>query len=205
MKIQKLLLICLIFFTSANLWAYGVGYSTFPSSKNTKMIASEFTGVISEDGGVGAQIRYAQKITDQATIDTGLGISGGERSSGRLFVGVDYEVFPDYMKQPRLSVKTSFANVKEYESRRNIISITPILSKGFSFWGHESFPYVAIPAGLNLSSNNETYKTTITMRIGINGKLPFKGYNHLLVNTELGVNIKDSYSGFSVGLSYPIN
>ncbi len=90
-----------------------------------KFVSLEMTGNLSSDGGFGIQGRYTQKLHSKMALDAGIGISGGRRS-GRIFAGLDYEFFPDYMKQPRFSVKAMLQNVKEGINRKNVFGITPI-------------------------------------------------------------------------------
>jgi len=186
------------------LWAYGTGISTYPLQVDDKFISAEFTGVTSTGGGLGMQARYTQKITEKAIVDAGLGIAGGERS-GRLFASYDHEIFPDYESQPRFSLKAAVENSKEFATRRNILSLTPIVSKAFSMWEHETFPYIALPYGISLDGSSQSYETTFAMHLGMTANLP-KEWSHkqLTANAEVIMGIKSSFSGLFVGLSYPI-
>jgi len=168
------------------------------------MISTEFTGILSNGGGMGLQARYTQKINNQLKFDTGLGIGGGERNS-RLFAGLDYEIFPDYQNQPRFSLKASYENAKEFNNRYNIFSIAPTISKGFSFWGKEAYPFFTLPVGISLNENSKKYETIINASFGWTGKLPIKGYDHLTTSVEASLNLKNSWGGVFVGLSYPLN
>ncbi len=190
--------------STSTLFAYGTGISTYPLMSEKKLLTTEFTGIVSENGGVGLQARYTQKINNVAVVDAGIGLSGGERT-GRVFAGIDYEIFPDYKKQPRVSIKSTFEYAKEYNLPFNIIEIAPTVSKGFSFWGYEGFPYATLPISLSLESQHKTYETMANMTVGIAGKLPFEGYTHLTGNIETILNLKDSYSAVFLGVSYPIN
>ena len=184
--------------------AYGTGYVTYPLMPQKRIISTEFTGVTSTGGGVGLQGRFTQKLSEKMIVDGGIGISGGERDS-RFFVGADYEIFPDYMDQPRVSVKTTYTNAREFDVRRSIFSIAPTLSKGFSFWGHEAFPYFSLPIGINLDSETKTYESQVNASFGISGNLPFSDYKNLLGNVEATVGVKDSYTALFFGVSYPLN
>lgn len=190
--------------TPANVMAYGLGYVTYPLMPQKRIISTEFTGITSSGGGVGLQGRFTQKINERLIMDGGIGISGGQRDS-RFFVGADYEIFPDYMKQPRFSVKTTYTNAKEFNKRRSIFQIAPTISKGFSFWGHEAFPYFSLPIGANLNNDNKTYQTQINASVGISGNLPFADYKNLLGNIEATVGVKSSYTALFMGVSYPLN
>jgi hypothetical protein len=185
-------------------YGFGTGVSTYPIMLDKKFISGEFTGITSTGGGVGVQGRYTQRLNKKTIIDAGIGMSGGERSS-RLFAGADFEIFPDYQRQPRVSVKTEISNSKEFDVRRNTIGISPTVSKGFSFWGHEAYPFVALPYNVSLDSDTKTYETQANLNVGITGNLPFEGYKHLTGTLEASVKIKDSYSGVFMGISYPIN
>lgn len=200
---KKLLMLATLALSSSNLWAYGVGVSTYPLMTDKKLVTAEMTGITSTGGGMGLQARYSQKMNSALLLDAGVGLGAGDRSN-RIFAGADYEIFPDYMNQPRFSIKTSLANAREFEKRRNILSTAPILSKGFSFWGEEAFPFIAVPVGLSLESGSKTYETLVAVSLGVTGNLPIEGYRHLAANIEGTINVKDSYSGIFMGISYPI-
>jgi hypothetical protein len=183
--------------------AYGTGLSTYPLEVETKLISAEFTGITSQGGGLGMQARFTDKLTEKGTIDAGLGISGGERSA-RLFAGYDYELFPDYENQPRTSVKAFVENSKEFNARRNILGLAPSVSKGFTFWGKEAFPYLSLPYGISLNGTNNSYSTTLSANVGISGMIPADiGPNkQLTANAEAIIGLKDS--GVFFGVAYPI-
>ena len=185
--------------------AYGTGLSSFPLEVETKLLSAEFTGITSTGGGIGMQARYTQKLNEKGTVDAGLGISGGERSA-RLFAGYDYELFPDYEIQPRTSIKAFIENSKEFSARRNIIGFAPTVSKGFSLWGKEAFPYISLPYGISLNGNSSTYNTTLSANIGISGVIPADvgPDKQLTANAEAIIGVKDSFSGVFFGVAYPI-
>lgn len=189
---------------SASALAYGIGYTTHPMAENKRLISTEMTGIVSDNGGMGVQVRYTQKLNKAMAIDAGLGISGGDRDQ-RIFAGIDYEIFPDYMQQPRFSLKTNVERAEEFKTANTIISVAPTLSKGFNFWGKEAFPYVALPFGLSLNSDAKSYETITSLNTGINGQLPIEGYSNLNANLELQVGIQDSFTAVLVGLSFPMN
>ena len=190
--------------TSASVWAYGTGISTFPLMPEKKLISTEFTGITSNGGGIGLQARYTQKLNSTTVLEAGIGMSGGQFDS-RIFGSADFEIFPDYQRQPRVSLKANFENVKEFGLRRNVVGVTPTISKGFNFWGEEGFPFISFPVGLSLDTENQMYRTVISTNIGIVGNLPIEGYKHWTASVEGIINLKDTYSGIFMGLSYPIN
>ncbi len=191
---------------SSNAFGYGMGISTFPLEVEKKVLSAEVTGIVSNGSGLGLQARYTQKLNEFSAVDAGIGIAGGERSA-RLFAGYDYELFPDYENQPRTSIKAFLENSKEFGTRRNILGLAPTVSKGFSFWGNEAFPYVSLPYGISLDGSKNAYQTTISANIGITGIIPAEKLGSsrpVTANAEAIVGLKDSFSAIFVGLGYPI-
>ena len=204
MKKSNILLFIAGMLTASQVFAYGIGQSTYPMLEKQHMLATEITGITSTGGGIGMQGRYTRKISKQLVVDGGVGIGSGDRSN-RVFAGADWEIFPDYMNQPRISVKTTLENAKEFKNRRNILTVAPIISKGFSFWGREAFPFVSIPFGVQLINETKQYETIAILNLGILGRLPFEAMKKFTASAEATVGIKDSYTGVFLGLSYPLN
>ncbi len=193
-------------FGSTAAFGYGMGISTFPLEQDKKVLSAEATGIVSNGGGVGLQARYTQKLNELSSVDAGVGISAGERSA-RLFAGYDYELFPDYDMQPRTSIKAFVENSKEFGTRKNILGVAPTVSKGFSFWGQEAFPYLSLPYGISLDGKRNQYETTLSANLGISGMIASE---YLMVNkpvtanAELIVGLKDSFTAVFFGFGYPI-
>ena len=191
---------------SSAAFGYGMGISTFPLEQDRKVLSAEVTGIVSDGGGLGLQARYTQKLNQSSTVDAGLGISGGERSA-RLFAGYDYEIFPDYDIQPRTSLKAFIENSKEFGTRKNILGIAPSISKGFSFWGNEAFPYLSLPYGISLDGKRNQYETTLSANIGISGTITSEYLTTnrpVTANAEMIVGLKDSFTAVFFGFGYPI-
>ncbi len=191
-------------FMAGQVWAYGIGSSSLPLPEKSKIITTEASSIFTSGGGSGLQVRYAQKLNQAILLDGGVGVSGGSYAN-RIFLGADYEIYPDYERQPRVLLRGAYENAKERDHRRHIWSLAPIVSKGTSFWGHEAFPYAALPLGLALQSKTGTYRTTLQLNLGINAPLTIPQIKNLIVHSELSFNIKDSFTGILLGLSYPLN
>jgi hypothetical protein len=192
--------------SSGAAFGYGMGISTFPLAEDKKILSAEVTGIVSNGTGIGLQARYTQKLNAVLAVDAGIGISGGERSA-RLFAGYDYELFPDYDMQPRTSIKAFLENSKEFGVRRNILGIAPTISKGFTFWEHEAFPYLSLPYGISLDGKKNAYETNFSANIGISGNVnpAFIGTTKTITaNAEVIIGLKDSFTGVFVGFGYPI-
>ncbi|MBK24148.1 MAG: hypothetical protein CME70_09130 [Halobacteriovorax sp.] len=204
MKKSSALLFIVSLLSAPSVWAYGTGQSTYPLMEKQHMVSTEITGITSTGGGVGMQGRYTRKMNKRLVLDGGFGLSSGDRAN-RIFAGADLELFPDYMNQPRVSIKTSLENAKEFKFRRNILTVAPTVSKGFNFWGEEAYPFASLPFGVQLINETKQYETVANVNLGILGNLPFDGYRKFTASAEVTVDIKDSYTGVFLGLSYPLN
>jgi len=193
--------ICLMLATRA--FSYGTGVSTYPWAEGQKVITGEMTGVTSKGSGVGMQGRYTQRVSDKIVLDGGAGLGFGERAN-RIFASSDYEIFPDYMNQPRFSIKSTLENAKEFKYRSNRLLVAPTVSKGFNISGSEIFPYLSLPVGLSLTDVTKKYETVVSAAIGASGKLPIENYENLYGNTELSVGLKDSFTAIFLGVSYQL-
>ena len=200
----KWIIITLLLIFSLKTWGYGTGPITYPMLTNKKLISTELAGILNNGKGLGIQGRYTNKINRKSIVDMGIGFGGGDRTS-RIFANIDYELYPDYRGQPRISTKIGLENAQEFNRRKNILHFTPIISKGFNFWGKEAFPFMAFPAGINLDKEAKTYETMLAFSLGINGKIPIEEYSHLTASLEAQLNIKDSFSAIILALSFPVD
>ncbi|MBI2519383.1 MAG: hypothetical protein HYV97_03155 [Bdellovibrio sp.] len=204
-NIRHCLAVILAMLMTNTVYAYGIGISSFPLAAQKRMVSAEATGIMSHGAGAGIQARYTQNLNVGTTLDLGMGLSSGDRSS-RVFAGMDYELFPDYEKQPRASIKATIANAREFGQTYNIFSVAPVFSKGFSFWGKEGHPYIAFPYGVSLNGDRKTYATKFDVAVGASAPLTFvEGYEKLIGNVEVTAGIKNSFTAIFMGVSYPIN
>ena len=200
---KKRILVSLLFLLSLWVQAGVVGYSTFPLVTKKHMLSASFDSVISSNGGMGLEARYTQKLNSRMIIDGGLGISGADQSGSKLFFGADYEIMPDYMEQPRVSAKFNWTNENQFGFRINRIGVAPTITKGFNFWGKEAYPFVALPIAIDFNGELKTYETVMNLTAGITGQIPLKGYEKFTGNIEMSLNLKDSYSTLSFGVTLP--
>ncbi len=189
---------------SLSAFGYGLGISTHPLQMNKRAVTTEFGGILSNGKGAGLQARYTQKVADKLVVDGGFGFSGGDRKY-RLFANADYTLYPDYMKQPRISVRGTLMRAEEFSNGITRMGVAPTVSKGFVIQNNEVFPYLALPFSLDLNSDNSEYEFASQIAVGATGNLPIRGYEHLLANIEGTLNVDDGYSGIFFGVSYPLN
>jgi len=200
--LNKAILSVLALVAAQSAYALGIGYSTFPLQKHDRLLAVESTAALSDGGGIGVQGRYTHKFDERTTFEGGIGMAGGNHD-GSVFLTTDAMILPDYDQQPRVSVRGSIENAKEYNQRRTIFSVAPVVSKGFIAWEREVFPYVALPIGVNLNGANKSYQNTVSLSVGVNGHLPIQGKEKILANLETFLNVQNRYSGVIASLSFP--
>ena len=201
---KKMIIAMMAMALSVSTFGYGLGVSTHPLKDNQRAVTAEFNGIISNGKGVGMQARYTQKLSELVVVDGGFGFSDGDRAN-RMFINADYELYPDYIKQPRVSVRGTLERAKEFESSKSRIGIAPTVSKGFNFWGKEAFPFASLPLGLELNRDEKSYEIVSQLALGITGNIPLRGYENILANLETNLNISNGFSSVFFGLTLPIN
>ena len=77
------------------------------------------------------------------------------------------------------------------------------VSKGFSFWGREAYPYLSLPMGLSLNSDNETYENHMALVGGVTGPMPIQGFEKYTANLETRINLAHSFTSVFLGFGYP--
>lgn len=200
----SVLLILICFLPTQKVFAYGHGLSSFPLQDKKTMLTTEMVGDTTGSKGMGIQARVTQRLNSAVLLDGGLGFSDGDRGS-RIFVGTDVELYPDYENQPKVSVRGFLENAKEFNSRRNIFGVSPTVSKGFAINEHPIYPFASLPIGLTLDSKTNKYEVKTSIALGASSALPLEGFEHLLLSSELNINLRNSFTGIFFGLSYKLN
>lgn len=180
-----------------------IGVSAHPFTMQKQVVTTEFNNYANNGSGTGMTARYFNRINEIMNIDAGFGITDGERSS-RVFMGADFQMIPDYGRQPRVSIKGLLETESFDGDRLNSFGAAPTISKGFAFWGKEAFPFVSLPMKVSLNTNENTYETSTAVAAGITGRLPIDGYEKLVGNIETNFSLRNSYSSIVFGLSLPI-
>lgn len=191
---------------SVNSFAYGLGVSTHPFEVEKKVITTQATGTMANNNGSGAgiQARYYQRLTQEMNLDAGMGVSSSTQARN-LFVGSDYQLFPEHQNQPRISLKGLLSNSKEENLNRNNLGLAPTVSKGFVINDREIYPFVALPMNVSLESKANNYKGTAAFAFGATSNLPIQGFEKLTASVEANLNLKNTYNSAYVGISYPLN
>ncbi|MDA8792645.1 hypothetical protein N9N67_05335 [Bacteriovoracaceae bacterium] len=193
-----IILIVFLLFTTLSVKANVIGISTHPMSERKHAVNTEFSSYMNNGEGLGLNARYNYKASKVLSYDAGIGVSEGERAN-RLFAGTDYMLFEDYASQPRVSIKSFIETADEFEERHYRLGVAPTLSKGFSFWGKEGFPFVALPVSLDLNDDNDTYETTSALAMGITSFYETK--STLMMNVEANIGLSNSYTSIVAGIT----
>lgn len=189
--------------TGQKAFGYGLGISSHPFSEKNTFLTTEMVDHIGNGTGFGIQARLTKKLSPTVSLEGGAGFADGDLS-GRYFAATEIEFYPDFDRQPRISLKTFFENAREFGTRRNIMGIVPVFAKGFRAWENDVYPFLGFPFGLTLNESTKSYNLRSSIALGMTCKLPMEGYEHLLVNVEGNINMANSYSGLFAGLSYPL-
>jgi hypothetical protein len=196
------ILITLALFSSAS-FATTVGLSAHPFTMKKQVVTTEFNNYLNNGSGTGITAKYFQRVNDNINFDAGVGVTDGERSN-RFFAGADFQLFPDYGRQPRVSVKGLLETLSFEGERINSFGAAPTISKGFSFWGNEAFPFLAVPIRVSLNEDEGTYESSSAVAMGITGRMPVEGYQNLIYNFETNFSLRNSYQALVLGISLPI-
>lgn len=200
---RKLSLLLSLALLSSLASASTIGVSTHPFTMKKQVVTTEFNNYMTNGTGAGITAKYFQRLNEQINFDAGFGITDGERAN-RVFLGADFGLIPDYGRQPRVSIK-GLLQTEDFDGNRiNSFGAAPTISKGFSFWGKEAFPFLATPLRVSLNADSNTYETSTAVATGITGRLPMDGYENLIYNIEANMSVRNSYTGFVMGISLPI-
>lgn len=200
---KKLALVLATALLSTVASASTIGVSTHPFTMKKQVVTTEFNNYMTNGTGAGITAKYFQRLNEQINFDAGFGITDGDRSN-RIFMGADFGLLPDYGRQPRVSIK-GLLQTEDFDGNRiNSFGAAPTISKGFSFWGKEAFPFLAVPMRVGLNADTNTYETSTAVATGITGRLPMDGYENLIYNFEANMSVRNSFTGFVMGLSLPI-
>ena len=179
-----------------------IGVSNHPFTMDKHIVTTEFNNYLNNGSGMGLTAKYLQRVNDSLNFDAGFGITDGERAS-RFVMGADYKIIPDYGRQPKVSIKGILESENLDGDRVNSFGAAPTISKGFSFWGKEAYPFLALPLKVGLNTNENTYETSTAVAAGITGRIPWAGKN-LVGNLETNFSLRNSYASIVMGVSLPI-
>lgn len=180
-----------------------IGLSTHPFAMEKQVLSTEYVNYMSNGTGMGIEAKYFQRANEMINFEAGFGVTDGDRAN-RIFAGADFMIFPDYGNQPRVSVKGLLETTDFDGERINSFGAAPTISKGFSFWGREAFPYAALPVKIGLNQDENTYETQTAFATGITAPIGTPGYSNLIANFEANIDLGNSYTGFVLGVSLPL-
>jgi hypothetical protein len=135
---SKLLIVLTIAVMASSAFASQMGVSTHPFTMKKQVVSTEFNNYLGGADGMGLNARYYQRLNEKTNIDFGVGVTDGSYAN-RIFAGADFELFPDYGNQPRVSIKGLIGTQEIDGQRINNLGAAPAISKGMSFWGKKVF------------------------------------------------------------------
>ncbi len=204
MRLIKFVALASLLILSSNIFAYGTGLTSFPIEVDKNVLSAEVPLILNHGRGIGIQGRYTRKLDEIIRVEGGAGIGSGDRSS-RFFVGGDFEIFPDFERQPKFALKTFLERATEFKDTVVILGVTPVVSKGLLFWGNQGHPYLALPVGIGLNNDTKKYQTRISGALGVSGNIPIEDFKKWIGQFELQIDLKNTYSGIFLSMSYPLD
>lgn len=193
-------IISLLFFViPLSSFASIIGISTHPFESNENLFNAEFNSRFSRGSANGLQLRYLRSFNSKFNADAGFRVFKNERST--LFASATYEIFPDYMEQPQVSIKGFVERTRVRGTNINTFGAAPIISKGYSFWDYPAYPYLSIPMNLSLIEDTDKYEFVTSLTMGVTGEVPIDGFRNVLANLEANLNLRNSASYLALGLS----
>ena len=198
---KKLLLTVIASSLSLSAMATTIGISNQPFVMKKHVVTTEFNSFMSNGTGAGLGVRYTQKYSENLNFDVAATVTNGDRSS-RISAGADFEILPDYGRQPKFSVKGLLVTENLNDERINSFGFAPTISKGLVFWGKEAYPFLALPVTVGLNNDTNRFETAMALTAGITGRLSNK--SGLVGNIETNFSLQNSYTALVMGLSLPI-
>jgi hypothetical protein len=180
-----------------------IGLSAGPKTAATtgkSYAGAEASLDLSPDSGPGIGARYAYQNQENTMVDFGLSLGSGERDVN-ILLGATYEFFPDFGKQPALSLKGFYEISRMEKENYNILGVAPILTKGVQAYQLEVYPFVSLPIRYIVGDKNSK-GGRLSHAFTLGTLIPMKEQFHgLTLNFEAQFNLKRSFTGFVVGLS----
>jgi hypothetical protein len=183
-------------------FGYGQGVTTYPLPVGFGGLTTEYVGIIAKHSSQGLQTRYTHKLNESVAMDGGFGFSDSTRDK-RLFIGTDVEVFPDYAKQPRFSVKGFFEHAVEFDNKLYLIGAVPTVSKAVSLGGQICYPFFALPVSLQLNNETKKYGVRTWLAFGGTSAFKFRGTKDVILGVEGNINVNDAFTALYAHVTLP--
>lgn len=182
---MKILILSLIFL-SLKAHASVVGVSTHPLAEDTRVLSVAMTGYMSQRSEMGGGIRYTQGF-DGNLLD--VSVAGGQDSRNmHLGAGMDFEILREEIQRPRVSVKPHVQQANFEGLTSTMVGVAPSLRKGFAAWGSEIFPYLSLPNGLKVDSEEQELNFYSSLTVGASMAMP-GSQERLVLSLEANKNL----------------
>jgi hypothetical protein len=138
---------------------------------------------------MGANLKYTYGLSNLLNLQAGIGYGDGERGF-RWGGAAVLDIFPDIEKQPGIGLAGQIYTIQTRSSGAVMeAKIIPYIHKSFEIKGTVIDPFVAVPVGLNGST-----------QLSVGNQ--FKTSSRFRWQLEMGINISNAQTYFSGGLTY---
>ncbi len=180
------ILILILIFIPLTAQASVVGVSTHPLAEDTRVLSVAMTGYMSQRNEMGGGVRYTQGF-DGNLLD--VSVTGAQDSRNMsMGAGVDFEILKEEIQSPRVSVKPHVQQMRFEDQSSTLVGIAPSLRKGFSAAGQEIFPYLSLPNGMKIDSDEQEINFYSSLTFGASMAIP-DSQERLVLSLEANKNL----------------
>lgn len=147
-----------------------IGTSSYPLEGRAR-VGVEAGGYLNRSGGTSAMARALFAINQESSVDLGLGTTTGARGA-RALIMARTSLLTEDTNTPALALRGGLETTSDDQgARRNAIGGGPLITKGFSFDGHELYAYMHPTAQLGLEQTSDTFVWITQAAIGVNAPI----------------------------------
>ena len=154
--------------------------------------------VLTDGGGLAANLRYTQGISDANNAFALVGIGTNVRTF-RIGAGMTFDFIPDIDTQPGIGLGVQGIYYRYHDDYGRLeTSLVPYIHKTFENGKGQSIePFLALPFGPAFHSGNYDWQSQMAI-----GAIVHQGHSPLRFIGEVGVDLNKSESYLSGGLLY---
>ena len=172
---------------------------TFVPQGERFVLGSELGYDFSPNSGAGFALRAQKQIIPEVLLEGGAALSAGRRERN-IFLSLAKTFYPDYGWQPALTLKGGIELSHIDDENFNILSFSPLFSKGVRIVDQELYFFAGLPARLIVGDDHkQDSRFSLGLNTGASGPLKF-WHEELFGTVELYFNARKSYNSVTFGL-----
>lgn len=153
---------------------------------------------VSEGGGINVDGALDSALSDSTSFRLQ---AGAGQVDFHLGGSVKYIPFPDIDNQPAMGVKAGAWYARDAGENFISLLVAPLVSRRMDSEYGLFVPYAALP----VSMVNYKSKNTVGTQIAFGSELRNTNWKNVILTGELAINLSDSFSAVTFGLSFPLD